>query len=144
MTYATTTDVEVELGRVASSATETAQWQAWLDRIERTIARAFTRAGLVLATEVAAGDPTAEDVADVEVAAVVRKITNPAGLTSVTRTLDDGTLTTRREGDDSGDPLLLTAAEWNALLPGGAGAGAAFSTRPGFEPDFADPDLLWT
>jgi hypothetical protein len=141
MTYADAADVAVELGRPAASAEETAQWNAWLARVERAIERRFTRAGLVLADQVTAGDPTEADVADVEVAAVIRKITNPLGLTSVTRTLDDGTVTTRREGGDDVDGLALTEAEWEALLP--ATSSAAFSTRPGFEPDTPTQDLSW-
>ena len=141
MTYATTDDVETELGRTATSATETAQWAAWLDRVERAIMRRFTRAGLVLADQITAGTLAAEDVADVEVAAVVRKVTNPAGLTSVTRSLDDGSITTRREGDDNRDGLVITDEEWAALLP--ISGSAAFSTRPTFEPDDPTADLSW-
>lgn len=140
MSYATAADVAVELGRPASDADETAQWEAWLARVERTIARRFTRAGLVLADQVTAGDPTEDDVKDVEVAAVIRKITNPLGLTSVTRTLDDGTVTTRREGAEEADGLALTEEEWEALLP--STSSAAFSTRPGFEAD-TEADDSW-
>lgn len=142
MTYATTGDVETELGRSSASAEETSQWAAWLARVERAIVRRFARAGYTLADQIAAGDPSEEDVADIEVAAVVRKILNPAGITSITRTIDDGTLTTRREGtEDSG--LDLTDEEWSYLLPNG-GTPAAFSTRPGFEPDTPPVDLTWT
>jgi hypothetical protein len=141
MTYATAANVAVELGRPAASAEETAQWEAWLARVERAIVRRFTRAGLVLADQVTAGDPTADDIKDAEVAAVVRKITNPLGLTSVTRTIDDGTVTTRRDGADEVDGLALTEAEWEALLP--STSAAAFSTRPGFEPDTATADSSW-
>ena len=142
MTYATTSDVETELGRTATSATETAQWTAWLDRVERAIVRRFTRAGLVLADEIAAGTLTEDDVKDVEVTAVVRKITNPTGLTSVTRSLDDGTITTRREGVEDSTGLTVTDAEWASLLP--YSEPSAFSTRPGFEPDMPTVDLSWT
>ena len=141
MTYATDSDVAVEIGRPAASAEETAQWNAWLARVERAIVRRFARAGLVLADQVTAGNPTADDVKDAEVAAVVRKITNPLGLTSVTRTIDDGTVTTRRDGVDEVDGLALTEAEWEALLP--STSAAAFSTRPGFEPDTATADSSW-
>jgi hypothetical protein len=143
MSYATPADVEVELGRSASSATETAQWQAWLDRVERAIARRFTQATLTLADQIALDDPTLQDVIDVEVAAVIRKIQNPAwGRTSVTRSVDDASITERNEGDES-DPLLLVDDEWFALLPGYSYSGA-FSTRPGFEADTSDPVDLWT
>src|SRR5690606_19112557 len=112
-----------------------AQWQAWLDRVERAIVRRFARSGLVLADEITAGRLSAQDVADVEVAAVVRKITNPTGLTSVTRSVDDASVTTRREGEDTRGGLELTDAEWASLLPGAAPD--AFSTRPTFEADTA-------
>jgi hypothetical protein len=141
MTYATAADVAVEIGRPAASADETAQWTAWLARVERAITRRFARAGLVLADQVTAGNPTADDVKDAEVAAVVRKITNPLGLTSVTRTLDDGTVTTRRDGAEDVDGLALTEAEWEALLP--STNAAAFSTRPGFDPDTSTTVSSW-
>lgn len=138
MSYAVPGDVEIELGRVASSVAETAQWQAWLDRVERAIERRFIAAGTTLAAEIALGSPTVEDVIDVEVAAVIRKIQSPMwGVTSVTRSLDDASVTTRNEsGDESGDPLGLTDAEWLSLLPNGIGESDAFSTSPGFEPDY--------
>jgi hypothetical protein len=143
MSYATPADVEVELGRPASSATETAQWEAWLDRVERAIVRRFTQATLVLADQIALDDPTLQDVVDVEVAAVIRKIQNPQwGLTSVTRSVDDASVTERNENGQSGDPLLLTDDEWFALLPGYSYSGA-FSTRPGFEAD-TDPVDWWS
>lgn len=137
MTYAAPSDVAKELrGSTSVSDAEGVQWQAWLDRVERAINRGFTRAGLDLATQVGLNDPTADDVRDVEVAAVIRKSQNPMwGETSVTKSIDDGSITRRREGGDGDDPLALISSEWNSLLPGMATA--AFSTRPGFEPDRA-------
>lgn len=128
MTYATTLDVAVELGRPASSEQETAQWDAWLGRVERSIARRFTQASLVLADQVALNAPSVDDLRDVEVAAVLRKIANPSNFTSVTRSIDDATLTTRREGPAvNGDPLALTDDEWSTLLPTTAAASGAFT-----------------
>lgn len=128
MTYATTSDVAVELGRPASTEQEAAQWDAWLGRVERSIARRFTQASLVLADQVVLGAPSAEDIRDVEVAAVLRKIANPSNFTSVTRSIDDATLTTRREGPAvDGDPLALTDAEWAILLPPNESQGGAFT-----------------
>lgn len=128
MTYATTADVAIELGRPASSLEESMQWEAWLARVERSIARRFTQASLVLADQVALDTPSADDVRDVEIAAVLRKIDNPKGFTSVTRSIDDGTLTTRREGPGvDGDPLALTNDEWAVLLPRDEGNGGAFT-----------------
>ncbi|CAA9242566.1 MAG: hypothetical protein AVDCRST_MAG83-1718 [uncultured Arthrobacter sp.] len=128
MTYATAQDVAVELGRPASSQAESDQWDAWLARAERNIARGFTQASLVLATQVGLGAPTEDDVRDVEVSAVLRKIANPSGFTSVTRSIDDATLTTRREGPGvDGDPLAITDAEWKILLPVASAQGGAFT-----------------
>lgn len=140
MSYATPDDVVVELGRPASSVEETNQWQAWLDRVERSIERAFRRAGLVLDDQLALDDPTVADVIDAEVAAVIRKIDMPkVGRTSTSRAVDDVTITDRWEGDTYG--LDLTDEEWNSLLPGSDSQ--AFSTRPGFEPDTCYP-YPWT
>ena len=135
--YATTDQVAVELGRSPSSVSdaERTQWQQWLDQVERTIEGRFRRVGLDLAAQVALGDPEAETVADVEVAVVARKVRNPEGTTSTTVSVDDGSVTKRREGskiDDLGY-LRLTDWEWDMLLP--AGRSDAWSTRPGFEPD---------
>jgi len=141
MTYASVSDVEVELGRTVNSPAEEAQWAAWLERVERSIVRRFIRAGLVLADQVTLGDPTVDDVKDVEVAAIIRKITNPTGVSSVTRSVDDASVTTRREGtSDTG--LDLSDTEWDLLLP--FGESAAFSTRPGFEPDFPVAHPEWS
>lgn len=139
MAYAQASDVETELGRPASSSAETDQWDAWLDRVERSIERAFRRSGLVLADQIDLGDPTEQDVIDIEVGAVIRKIQNPVwGRTSSTRSIDDAQVTDRAESDPTGDPLALTLDDLNALLP--AGDAAAFSTRPGFEPDTVTED----
>lgn len=136
MSYADPSDVAVELGRPISSITpeESAQWQAWLDRVERAIERGFRRAGLVLADQIALGDPTEQDVIDVEVSRVVDKVNNPKKITSVTRSVDDASITERNESDETGDPLDLTDLDWQTLLPNDDRA--AFSTRPGFEADY--------
>lgn len=134
MSYATSEDVAVQLGRSASSAAEGEQWDAWLATVERSIRRHFSRAGFDLDAQVAAGEPSAEEVADVEVAAVIRKIQNPTwGETSYTKSIDDGSVTRRREGGDGGDPLSLLDGELSNLLP--VRHSNAFSTRPGFMPD---------
>ena len=136
MAYAGISDVTAELGRPAASEAEEAQWEAWLNRVERAIVRGFRSSELVLDDQLVLDDPTVYDVIDVEVSAVVRKIQNPQwGVTSTTRTIDDASVTDRREGGDAGtDPLYLTADDWAALLPG-TNTGA-FSTRPGFEADY--------
>lgn len=137
MTYAVVSDVEARLGRSISDPLEMGQVEAWLDDVEDIIAARFTRYGLVLATQVTAGDPTEATVIRIEAEAVIRRIQNPVtGLTSVTRSVDDASITERREGGDVG---WLTEADWEALLP--TFESAAFSTRPGFETD-TDLDLL--
>lgn len=140
MTYATPEDVAKELrGSTSVTAAEAVQWQAWLDRVERAIRRGFTRAGLDLSNQISLGDPTADDAKDVEVAVVIRKIQNPKwGETSSTVSVDDGSVTRRREGGDGGDPLELLAGDWSQLLPGASATG--WSTRPGFEPDRVAPE----
>lgn len=143
MTYATPGNVATSLrGTSSVSDTEFMQWQAWLDKVERSITRAFRRAGLDLDAQVALGEPTDEDVVDVEVAAVVRKVQNPTwGQTSQTqsRTIDDAmaSITTRAE-NSTGDPLELLSSELAALLP--TGGPGAFSIRPSHEPD---PPFPW-
>ena len=141
MTYGTVEQVATELGRAVDSITdlERDQWQQWLDQVERTIEGRFRRVGLDLAAQVALGDPEAETVADVEVAVGARKVRNPEGTTSTPVSVDDGSVTKRREGskiDDLGY-LRLTDDEWDQLLP--AGHADAWSTRPGFVPDRCGP-----
>lgn len=139
MTYGTIEQVAAELGRSTPDAEtpEAVQWQQWLERVERAITARFAACGLSLAQQVALGQPDAETVADVEVAAVARKVLNPEGLTSTTISIDDGSITRRRDGFKNlgEDPLTLTPAEWAVLLP--ASAVGAFSIRPHFEPDCA-------
>ena len=141
MTYATIAQVATELGRTVESVSspESAQWQQWLEQVERTIEARFRRLGMTLAGQVALDDPGAETVADVEVAVVARKVRNPEGTTSTTVSIDDGSVTKRREGgkiDDLGY-LRLTDWEWDLLLP--SGRADAWSTRPGFKPDRCGP-----
>lgn len=140
-TYATAQDVEVELGRPPASPAEEAQWEAWLDRVERAIQRVFRQAGYDLAAQVALGDPTADEVRDVMVAAVVRKVANPSGWTSTTRSIDDGSVTHRRDYAGDADPLALTDDDIASLLP--HVATSAFSTRPTFDPHGASGPHWW-
>lgn len=141
MSYASTFDVQVELGRPASSTAEASQWQAWLARVERSIERGFRRAGLVLADQVALNEPTKQDVIDVEVAVTIRKIQLPSdGRTSTTRAVDDASITERWESDTYGG-LDLTDDDWNSLLPGSDSQ--AFSTRPGFTADIPVGPSPW-
>ena len=134
MTYATPADVAVELrGSTTVSTEEQAQWQQWLDRVERDISRAFRRRGLYLNDQIAKGDPDADTVKDIEVAAVARKVENPSGDTSTTVSIDDGSVTRRKEGAGTVAGLDLTNDEWAKLFP--AMTSGAFSIRPYHEPD---------
>lgn len=134
MAYATASDVETELGRSASSPAETAQWEAWLERVERAIRRRFTREGYDLDAQVALDAPSESDVVDVEVARVVDKVNHPTSSTSTTttRSIDDASIsnTTRREGVETGEALTITDAEWLSLLPVKPRRSKAFSILP--------------
>lgn len=137
MTYGTVAEVAAEVGRLPESVTtaETAQWTRWLERVERDIEARFVRAGMSLSGQVALQIPDAGTVADVEVAAVARKVQNPTGVSSSTGTVtvDDGTVsnTRRYESTRTGmDPLELSDAEWARLLPAGPRRVAAFSVMP--------------
>lgn len=137
MTYGTTAQVAHELGRLPDSVTtaESLQWNQWLDRVEDSIQARFTRAGLVLSDQVALGLPAEATVADVEAEAVARKVLNPAGESSSTRTVtaDDGTVSNTRRFETSrvgDDPLALTEEQWARLLPGGRRRAAVFSVMP--------------
>lgn len=132
--YATPQDVALEYrGSTSVSSAENFQWQSWIDRVDRSIVRRFRRAGFDLEQQVSLDNPSAGDVRDAIVAAVIRKISNPNGDTSTTVTVDDGSVTRRKEGAGTVAGLELTDAEWDDLLPNATPD--AFSTRPGFTPD---------
>lgn len=130
MAYATPSDVETELGRPATSAAETAQWEAWLERVERAIRRRFTREGYDLDEQIELDQPAEADVIDVEVARVVDKANNPGGYTSTTRSIDDAAVTVRREGVESSEGLTISDAEWASLLPVRPNRPKVFSVMP--------------
>ncbi|TSD68128.1 Gp19/Gp15/Gp42 family protein [Aeromicrobium piscarium] len=135
MSYTIPEDVAVELGRPASSITddERQQWQAWIERVERKIRARFKREGHDLDDAVDTGRLSQEEITDVVVSAVARRVRNPNGITSTTVTVDDGTITRRREGVDDSLGLDLTDTEWEQLLP--ATEADAFSLRPTFTRD---------
>lgn len=130
MAYASASDVETELGRSAYSPDETAQWEAWLERVERSIRRRFAREGYDLDAQIDLDAPSPDTVIDVEVARVVDKANNPGGYTSTTRSIDDASITTRREGVENGDGLSITVVEWASLLPVAPRRSRAFSVLP--------------
>ena len=139
-TYAQITDVVDRIGRPISSAAEIAQVTAWLEDVEAAIIRGFRRAGLVLATQIGLGDPTTADLVAVESRRVAAKIKNPdAKETSVTRSIDDAQVTTRREKVSVEDELDLTDSDWEILLPGAGHS--AFTIRLVAQPGYADEYL---
>ena len=131
-TYAQLNDVSKRLGRPITDANEIAQVEAWLTDVEAIIAGRFTRSGLILADQVALDNPSVATLIRVEAATVIRKMSNPTGLTSVTRSVDDASVTERRDGATASDLGLLNE-EWEQLLPDSTSG--AFSTRPGFLTD---------
>jgi len=132
MAHAGLNDVAVRLGRPIIKAEEIAQVTAWLTDIEAVIAARFIRAGLILADQVALDNPSVATLIRVEAASVIRKMSNPTGLTSVTRSVDDASVTERRDDATAPGPGLLDE-EWEQLLPDSTSG--AFSTRPGFLTD---------
>lgn len=127
MTYAVVSDVAEELGRPISSLTsdETAQINRWLRRAEAVIRGRLPG----LDDLVTAGALTAEVVADVEAAAVARKVLNPEG--KVAERIDDYDY--RLNENSRRGEVFITDEEWALLTP--VSVSVAFSTRPGFEPD---------
>lgn len=132
MPYATPLDVANELGRPLPDDPEVTQWVGWIARVERKLERLFQRSGYDLATQIAAGSPTEDEVVDLVVTRVAAKVLNPTGLTSVTRSIDDASVTTRREGSAvvSGDPLDIDADDITDLLPTGRRRVRAYSVSP--------------
>ena len=127
MTYATVVDVSTRLGRPIADPDEVAQVEAWLDDAEAVILSRIP----TLPDLLGVGAPTVATLVMVESNAVIRKIRNPEGYTS--ETIDDYTYRYNeqvRRGD-----IFLTDEEWSLLSP--AGAAGAFSTTPGFVPDWA-------
>lgn len=140
MTYATVDDVRRRLGRPITDTNEIDQVNAWLEAALRFIRREFTRAGLDLDTQVALDDPDELTVIDVQAEVVVRRITtfDPEGLTSITKSVDDSSITKRREGRDTSSAGWFTEDDWATLLPLGKLHGNAFSIRPSYSPDTCD------
>ena len=125
MAVATYEDVAVAIGRPISDADEQAQVSYWLDGAEMQI---IARLGPI-------ADFDEDIVRYVETEAVVAKISNPEGFQS--ETIDDYTYRTAPE-----TRRVTILDEWWALLTGRDSA--AFSTRPGFEPDTLAAGLDWS
>lgn len=112
-TYAGVSDVEVELGRPISTEEETAQVTRWLERAEGLIRARISD----LDDQVTAGTIDENLLIWVEAAAVARKAINPEGLRSVTRSIDDGSVTKVRDSALSDGVLRITDEEWAMLIP---------------------------
>lgn len=117
MPIATYDDVAVAIGRPITDPDERGQVTYWIESVELQIR---ARLGDVF-------DLDAAVVKYVEVEAVATKMQNPNGYQS--ETIDDYTF---RYGSESRRVAILDEW-WNLLSP--ASSSAAFSTRPGFEPD---------
>lgn len=106
MAFATYQDVEVALGRVLSTAAQKAQVTYWLDGVELLI-------GLRLGSVVALNQAVLKYV---ETEAVVAKV-NRSGRdeSSVTVSVDDGSVTRRYESEMTADDI--TEAWWSMLAP---------------------------
>jgi len=137
MTYALLTDVSVRLGRTISDADGIAQINAWIADAERIILRRIPD----IATRIADGRITSDDVVAIEAQAVLRKVKNPDGYTY--ESIDDyrhGLNDAMSKGE-----IFITDDDWEILLYDPALAASptgAFSTRPYFESDSVDPSTL--
>lgn len=126
MAVATWQDVAVALGRPASDFTvdQQAQLTYWLNGVELFI---VARLG-----PVAELDQPSVKFVETEAAAEKSRRLSEGGASSVSVSVDDGTVTRRFEPVTADD---ITDGWWNLLDP--AGASSAWSTRPSFEPDCA-------
>lgn len=121
----TTDDIAARLGRSLSAA-EAAQVALWIGDAEYLIDTRAERLGLAV-------DLTARDrVVALAVTAMAR---NPNDETQVDVAIDDGRVS--RRYSSSGGAVSITDEWWGWL--GLAGSAGAFSTRPGFEPDYIWP-----
>lgn len=131
MATATYQDVQISLGRTFATDAEKMQAEWWLDGIELLITARLGDLDTL----------SADAVKYVETEAVAEKVRR-AGQTesSITTAVDDGTVTRRWEQPVAvGD---ITDAWWEILTP--SREAAAFSMRPGFEPDTDSSVLNWS
>ena len=140
MPYATPQDVADELGRsIPTDPVEIAQITRWLGRAENMIR------GRIPDLDTRAADPAfaafAALVVDVEAAAVARRVQNPEGLRSVTKTIDDGTMTKVRDQVLSDGQMRILDEEWDLLLPasGSDAASLRMSYTPGWRQNCPTP-----
>ena len=124
MAYANVQDVADRLGRPITDAAEIKQVNAWISDVELIIkARIRDLDELVAGGEIDAGILTS-----VIAGAVVRKVQNPEGYRSTTRSLDDWSETRTRDREVSDGALRLTDDEWALLIP--ENTSGAFTISP--------------
>lgn len=130
MTYASTDDVAVSLGRDLTSPEED-RAGALLERVELTIKRRISD----LATRITTDADLEGVVVRVEADAVARVLSNPNGVYQ--EQIDDYSYT--RDRAVSAGTLYVSADEWDDLLstPGTSVASEAFTIRPFGEPGFS-------
>ena len=121
----TTDDIAARLGRSLSTA-EVAQVEAWIGDAEWLINSRAARLGLSV-------DPDVQD--RVVALAVVEMARNPNNETRIDSAVDDARVS--RTISSSSGRVGITDEWWSWL--GLAGSVGAFSTRPGFEPDYIWP-----
>lgn len=133
MAVATWQDVAVALGRPTSdfTADQQAQITYWLNGVELLIK---ARLG-----DVATLDQDVLTFVETESVAARSRSLSDGGASSVTVSVDDGSITRRFE---SVSPDDITESRWDMLDPTRGASG--FSTRPAFEPDVAAPTLDWS
>lgn len=140
MAFATPADVALEMNREAGSltATETALFMRWLNRVEATIKARVPD----LEAHVASGAIDLDLLIAVESGAVARVARNPEGLRTVTVSVDDGTATQTRDASSSDGMLRLTDDEWALLTP--SVIAKAASVRMAYVPGWCGaPGTTW-
>lgn len=123
MAVATYSDVGVALGRSISDSDEQAQITYWLDGIELIIGSRLGDVSLL--------DQAVLKYVETEAAAAKVNRRNQSE-SSITVSVDDGSVTRRYDGISAGD---ITDAWWNLLSPDSGTATA--SIRPSFDVDDA-------
>lgn len=139
MTYASTDDVAVSLGRDLTGP-EDDRATALLERVELTITRRVTN----LPARIILDADLTSVVARIEADAVARVLSNPNGVYQ--ESIDDYSFT--RDRSVSAGTLYVTDDEWEELLntPGTSVASNAFTIRPFGEPGFSlspDDERTW-
>src|SRR5690625_171667 len=124
MAYANVQDVADRLGRPITDAAEIKQVNAWISDVELII-----KARIRDLDELVAGGEIDPDILTSVIAGVVvRKVLNPEGYRSTTRSLDGWSETQTRDREISDGALRLTDDEWALLIP--VNTSGAFTISP--------------